>query len=156
MPRRGEIAKRDVLADPKYENKLVARFINFLMVRGKKSLARRILYSSLDIAENRTSQEGLAVFQQAVNNVKPVLEIRPKRVGGQTYQVPIDVRAERRTTLALRWIIQAARSRGERTMAQRLAAELMDASKNEGAAIRKKLDQHRMAEANRAFAHYRW
>jgi small subunit ribosomal protein S7 len=123
---------------------------------GKKSIARVILYDSMDIVEKRTNQDGLTVFREAVNNVKPVLEIRSRRVGGATYQVPVDVKAERRTTLALRWIIQSARDRGEKTMAERLAGELLDAARNDGASIRKKLDQHRMAEANRAFAHYRW
>ena len=156
MPRRAEVVKRDILPDPKYDNKLIARFINILMARGKKSRARKILYDTLDIIEKRINQEGLSVFLQAINNVKPVLEIRARRVGGQTYQIPVDVKAERRTTLALRWTVQAARDRGEKTMAERLAGELLDASKNEGSAIRKKLDQHRMAEANRAFAHYRW
>jgi len=156
MPRRAEIAKREVLPDPKHNNKMLAKFVNFMMVRGKKSRARSILYESLDIVEQRAKQEGLSLFQQAINNIKPVLEIRSRRVGGQTYQVPVDVKAERRTTLALRWLIQAARERGEKTMAERLAGEILDATKNEGAAIRRKLDQHRMAEANRAFAHYRW
>jgi len=156
MPRRTEIVKREILPDPKHDSKLIAKFINFLMSCGKKSIARQILYSSIDIVEKQTKQDGLAVFQQAINNVKPVLEIRSRRVGGATYQVPVDVKAERRTTLALRWVIQSARARGEKTMAERLAGELLDAAKNDGAAIRKKLDQHRMAEANRAFAHYRW
>lgn len=156
MPRRAEVVKRDILPDPKYDNKLIARFINILMARGKKSRARKILYDTLDIIEKRINQEGLSVFLQAINNVKPVLEIRARRVGGQTYQIPVDVKADRRTTLALRWTVQAARDRGEKTMAERLAGELLDASKNEGAAVRKKLDQHRMAEANKAFAHYRW
>lgn len=156
MPRRAEIVKRDILPDPKYSSKLVAKFINFLMVCGKKSVARATLYNSMDIVEKRTNQDGLTVFREAINNVKPVLEIRSRRVGGATYQVPIDVKAERRTTLALRWIIQSARDRGEKTMAERLAGELLDAARNDGASIRKKLDQHRMAEANRAFAHYRW
>ncbi len=156
MPRRAEVVKRDVLPDPKYNSKLVAKFINFLMARGKKSVARAILYNSIDIVETRANQDGLTVFQEAINNVKPVLEIRSRRVGGATYQVPVDVKAERRTTLALRWIIQSARERGEKTMAERLAGELLDAARNDGASIRRKLDQHRMAEANRAFAHYRW
>lgn len=156
MPRRAEIVKREILPDPKYDSKLIARFINVLMSRGKKSLARKILYGSMSIIEKRVNQDGLTVFSQAINNVKPIIEIRPRRVGGQVYQIPVDVKAERRTTLALRWIIQAARGRGEKTMAEQLAGELLDAAKNEGAAIRKKIDQHRMAEANRAFAHYRW
>ena len=126
------------------------------MSDGKKGTAQRIVYTSFQIIEDRTKEEGFSVFRQAINNVKPVLEIRPRRVGSQTYQVPIDVKAERRTTLAINWIIQSARSRGEKGMAARLAGELMDASKEEGAAINRKRDQHRMAEANRAFAHYRW
>ena len=123
---------------------------------GKKGTAQRIVYTSFDIISDRTDEEGFEVFRQAINNVKPVLEIRPRRVGSQTYQVPVDVKAERRTTLAVNWIIQSARDRGEKGMANRLAAELMEASQNEGAAIRRKQEQHRMAEANRAFAHYRW
>ncbi len=123
---------------------------------GKKGTAQRIVYTSFDIISERTNEEGFEVFRQAINNVKPVLEIRPRRVGSQTYQVPVDVKAERRTTLAVNWIIQSARDRGEKGMAARLAAELMEASQNEGAAIRRKQEQHRMAEANRAFAHYRW
>jgi small subunit ribosomal protein S7 len=156
MPRRKIVVKRDIIPDPKYNSPLVARFANCLMLDGKKSLSQNILYSSLDIIENQTGQEGFAVFQQALNNVKPVIEIRPRRVGGQTYQIPVDVKAERRTALAIRWVIQAARARGEKTMDGRLAGELLDAFKNDGAAIRKKQEQHRMAEANRAFAHYRW
>lgn len=123
---------------------------------GKKGTAQRIVYSSFDIISERTNEEGFEVFRQAINNVKPVLEIRPRRVGSQTYQVPVDVKTERRTTLAVNWIIQSARDRGEKGMAARLAGELMEASQNEGAAIRRKQEQHRMAEANRAFAHYRW
>jgi small subunit ribosomal protein S7 len=156
MPRRKEVIKRDVLPDPKYNSKLVGKFVNCLMICGKKSLAQNILYRSLDLIEKRSNQEGLAIFRQALNNVKPVLEIRSRRVGGATYQVPVDVKAERRITLAVRWIIDSARGRGEKTMEERLAGELLEASRNDGAAIRKKLDQHRMAEANRAFAHYRW
>ncbi len=127
-----------------------------MMWNGKKGTAQRVVYTSFQLIEDRTKEEGFSVFRQAINNVKPVLEIRPRRVGSQTYQVPVDVKAERRTTLAINWIIQSARSRGEKGMAARLAGELMEASQNEGAAIRRKLEQHRMAEANRAFAHYRW
>jgi small subunit ribosomal protein S7 len=156
MPRRKIVANRETSPDPKFNSKLVAKFVNYLMLQGKKSLAQRIVYGSFDLIEERTQQEGFAVFRQAINNVKPVLEIRPRRVGGQTYQIPVDVKAERRTTLAIRWIIQSARDRGDKTMIERLTSELLDASQNEGAAIRKKQDQHRMAEANRAFAHYRW
>lgn len=165
MPRRKVGEKREILPDPKYNSKLVAKFVNCLMTRGKRSLARRILYESLDIIEDRTKEDGFAVFRQAINNVKPVLEIRSRRVGGQTYQVPVDVKAERRTTLAIRWIVKSTRrdrgyatasQRPEKTMQERLAGELLDAYRNEGSAFRRKLDQHRMAEANRAFAHYRW
>ncbi|MBR53757.1 30S ribosomal protein S7 [Candidatus Poribacteria bacterium] len=157
MARRNVAVKREVLPDPKFNSKLVSKFINSLTYSGKKSIAQRILYDSIDRAGERLNEEGIEVFHQAISNVKPVLEIRPRRVGGATYQVPVDVRAERRVTLAIRWLVDAARnSRGERTMAQRLAAELIDAFNNEGIAIRKKQDQHRMAEANRAFAHYRW
>ena len=156
MPRRKIVANRETAPDPKFNSPLVAKFVNYLMLDGKKSLSQRIVYGSFDLIEQRTEQEGFAVFRQAINNVKPVLEIRPRRVGGQTYQVPVDVKAERRTTLAIRWIIQSARDRNDKTMIERLASELLDASQNEGAAIRKKQDQHRMAEANRAFAHYRW
>ena len=156
MPRRGNISKRDVNPDAKYNSKLVSKFINSLMLDGKKSTAQAILYESFQIIESRSSEDGFAVFRQAINNVKPVLEIRPRRVGSQTYQVPVDVKAERKQRLAFSWIIQSARARGERRMAERLAGEILEASQNEGGAIRRKMDQHRMAEANRAFAHYRW
>ncbi|MDE0018687.1 30S ribosomal protein S7 [Candidatus Poribacteria bacterium] len=156
MPRRGNISKRDVNPDATYNSKLVSKFINSLMLDGKKSTAQSILYESFKIIEERTNEEGFAVFRQAINNVKPVLEIRPRRVGSQTYQVPVDVKAERKQRLAFSWIIQSARARGERRMAERLAGEILEASQNEGGAIRRKQDQHRMAEANRAFAHYRW
>ncbi len=156
MPRRGNVAKREVNPDAIHNSKLVSKFINHLMWDGKKGTAQRIVYSSFQIIEDRTKEEGFSVFRQAINNVKPVLEIRPRRVGSQTYQVPVDVKTERRTTLAINWIIQSARSRGEKGMALRLAGEIMDAAKEEGAAINRKRDQHRMAEANRAFAHYRW
>ena len=156
MPRRGNISKRDVNPDAVHNSKLVSKFINSLMLDGKKSTAQSILYESFQIIESRTNEEGFAVFRQAINNVKPVLEIRPRRVGSQTYQVPVDVKAERKQRLAFSWIIQSARERGERRMAERLAGEILEASRNEGGAIRRKMDQHRMAEANRAFAHYRW
>ena len=156
MPRRGNISKRDVNPDATYNSKLVSKFINSLMLDGKKSTAQSILYESFKIIEKRTNDEGFAVFRQAINNVKPVLEIRPRRVGSQTYQVPVDVKTERKQRLAFSWIIQSARARGERRMAERLAGEILEASQNEGGAIRRKQDQHRMAEANRAFAHYRW
>ncbi len=156
MPRRGNISKRDVNPDAKYNSKLVSKFINSLMLDGKKSTAQSILYESFQIIESRANEDGFAIFRQAINNVKPVLEIRPRRVGSQTYQVPVDVKSERKQRLAFSWIIQSARDRGERRMAERLAGEILEASRNEGGAIRRKMDQHRMAEANRAFAHYRW
>ncbi len=156
MPRRGNISKRDVSPDATYNSKLVSKFINNLMLDGKKSTAQAILYESFKIIEDRGDEDGFSVFRQAINNVKPVLEIRPRRVGSQTYQVPVDVKAERKQRLAFTWIIQAARARGERRMAERLAGEILEASRNEGGAIRRKQEQHRMAEANRAFAHYRW
>ena len=156
MPRRREVVKRDVLPDPKYNDKLVTKFINSLMWDGKKSTAESIFYSSMDIIEGRSSDDPLTVFLQAVSNVKPNLEVKSRRVGGATYQVPIEVRAGRKNALAIRWIIGYARERGEKTMKERLAGELMDAANNEGAAIKKKQDTFRMAEANKAFAHYRW
>lgn len=156
MPRRGNVPKRDVNPDPIHNSKLVSKFINHMMWDGKKGTAQKIVYTSFKIIEERTSEDGFDVFREAINKVKPVLEIRPRRVGSQTYQVPVDVKAERRTTLAINWIIESARNRGEKGMAARLAGELMDAAKEEGAAINRKRDQHRMAEANRAFAHYRW
>ncbi len=156
MPRRREVVKRDVLPDPRYNSKLVARFINCLMWDGKKSTAESIFYSSLDIIKDRTGQDPLAVFQQAIDNVKPTLEVKSRRVGGATYQVPVEVKADRKNALAIRWIIDYARQRGEKTMKERLAGEFMDAANNEGASIKKKIDTFRMAEANKAFAHYRW
>lgn len=156
MPRRREVAKRDVLPDPKYNDKTVTKFINSLMWDGKKSTAENIFYGSMDIIKDRTGSDPLEVFQQALNNVKPNLEVKSRRVGGATYQVPVEVRAGRKNALAIRWIIGFARERGEKTMRERLAGELMDAFNNEGASIKKKQDTFRMAEANRAFAHYRW
>jgi small subunit ribosomal protein S7 len=156
MPRRREVAKRDVLPDPKYNDKTVTKFINSLMWDGKKSTAEGIFYSSMDIIKDRTGSDPLEIFQQALNNVKPNLEVKSRRVGGATYQVPVEVRAGRKNALAIRWIIGYARDRGEKTMEARLAGELMDAFNNEGASIKKKQDTFRMAEANRAFAHYRW
>lgn len=156
MPRRREIVKRDVMPDPKFNNKLVAKFINCLMYKGKKSIAESILYGSFDIIKERTNQDPLTVFQQAINNVKPTLEVKSRRVGGSTYQVPVEVRTERKNTLAIRWIINYARERGEKTMKEKLAGEIIDAANNEGSSIKKKIDTFRMAEANKAFAHYRW
>ncbi len=156
MSRRTRAVKRPIIVDPVYGSDTVSKFINALMYDGKKSLAERIFYDAMQIIEQRTGQPGDNVFKQALSNAKPVLEVKSRRVGGATYQVPIEVRPERRNALAMRWLIQYARARGEKTMAERLAAELLAASRNEGATIKKKDDTHRMAEANKAFAHYRW
>ena len=156
MPRRQVVVKRETLPDPLYGNRLVAKFINTMMVRGKKSVAETIFYGALTLIESRTKQDPLKMFKQAVDNVKPVLEVKSRRVGGATYQVPVEVRSERRTSLAFRWIIGFARLRSEKTMAERLAAELIEAANNRGAAAKKREDTHKMAEANKAFAHYRW
>ena len=156
MPRKGHIPKREVLPDPVYHDLRVAKLINNVMLEGKKDLAQTIVYNAFDIIEQRADQPPLEVFNKAMDNVMPVLEVKARRVGGSNYQVPIEVRPDRRQTLALRWIVQAARSRSERTMKERLANELLDAAKQTGSAHRKKEEIHRMAEANRAFAHYRW
>ncbi|MEJ2239791.1 MAG: 30S ribosomal protein S7 [Gemmatimonadales bacterium] len=156
MSRRQKAIKRPVPPDPRYDSQTVTKFVNHLMVDGSKSVAERVFYSSMDLIEQRTGQPGVQVFKQALNNVKPQLEVKSRRVGGATYQVPIEVRQDRRTALAMRWILQYARGRGEKSMAERLAGELIMASKGEGSSIKKKEDTHRMAEANRAFAHYRW
>ncbi|TMA13349.1 MAG: 30S ribosomal protein S7 [Deltaproteobacteria bacterium] len=156
MPRKGEVKKREILPDPKYGDKLVAKFVNTIMKRGKKSVAERVLYHSLDIITSKSKEESLAVFKRALENVKPVVEVRSRRVGGATYQVPVEVRPSRRISLGMRWLIDSAWLRGEKSMEEKLAAEMMDAANNRGGAIKKKEDTHRMAEANRAFAHYRW
>ena len=156
MARRRDSIKREVVPDPKYNSELVAQFVNVMMRSGKKSVSQRILYDSFELIEQRSNEEGLVVFRQAINNAKPLLEIRSRRVGGATYQVPVDVRPARRTTLAIRWLIQAARSRNDKTMAERVAGEIIDAFNNQGGAMRRKDEQARMAEANRAFAHLRW
>ena len=156
MSRRKNAIKRPVPADARYDSQTVSKFINVLMLQGKKSTAERIFYGAMDVVENKTSQPGVNVFKQALANLKPVVEVKSRRVGGATYQVPVEVRPERRTALGMRWIIQYSRARKEKTMAERLAAELILASKGEGETIKKKEDTHRMAEANRAFAHYRW
>jgi small subunit ribosomal protein S7 len=156
MPRRREVPKRYVLPDPKYNSKLAAKFINNLMRRGKKSLAEQILYGALDLMEQRSKQDPIELFQKAMENVRPVVEVKSRRVGGATYQVPVEVRHERRDALAMRWIIGYAKGRSEKTMVQKLAGELMDASQGRGGSIKKREDTHRMAEANKAFAHYRW
>ena len=156
MPRKGEVKKREVLPDPKYGDKTVTKFVNSIMNRGKKSTAEAILYGSLDIVTAKTKEESLGVFKRALENVRPTVEVRSRRVGGATYQVPVEVRPQRRLSLSMRWLIEAARSRSEKSMEEKLAAELIDAANNRGTAIKKKEDTHRMAEANRAFAHYRW
>ncbi len=156
MPRKGPVPKREVLPDPIYGSKLVTKLINKVMRDGKKTLAQRICYGAFDLIREKTGKDPMEVFEQALNNVMPVLEVRPRRVGGATYQVPVEVSPERRQTLGLRWLVQYARERGERTMVERLAAEIMDAANNTGASVKKKEDTHRMAEANKAFAHYRW
>ncbi len=157
MSRRREIPKRRINPDPRYGDRIVAKFINVLMSKGKKSTAERIIYSAFDQLTGRNvGEDALKTFKKALDNVKPMVEVKSRRVGGATYQVPVEVRAERRTALAMRWLIQYARLRGEKTMADRLTAEIMDASANRGAAVKKREDTHRMAEANKAFAHYRW
>ncbi|MGA7614424.1 MAG: 30S ribosomal protein S7 [Thermoanaerobaculia bacterium] len=156
MPRRREIPKREVLPDPLYNSQLVTKFINVLMIQGKKSTAERIFYGALRKVEQRANDDALKVFKRAVENVKPTLEVKSRRVGGSNYQVPIEVRPSRRNSLAIRWLIAFAKSRGEKTMQDKLAGELLDAANNRGNAIKKKEDTHRMAEANKAFAHYRW
>ena len=156
MPRRGKVGKRLVLPDPKFGNPLVTRFISNLLERGKLSLSESIFYRSIDLIEKKTDQKGIEVFEKAVDNVKPMVEVKSRRVGGATYQVPVEIREDRRLSLSIRWLIAYARDRSEKTMAERLAAELTAASRNEGNAIKRREDTHRMAEANRAFAHYRW
>jgi len=156
MPRRKAAVKRTPLPDPKHNSTLLSSFINTMMMTGKKGLAERIVYSALEMAAKRLNTDVMDVFHKALNNVKPVLEVKSRRVGGSTYQVPVEVRPERRTSLAMRWLIANARQRNERTMKEKLAGELVDAYKGEGATIKKKEDTHRMAEANKAFAHYRW
>ena len=156
MPRRREIPERPIIPDSKYNNKLVSKFIKSIMRDGKKSLAESILYNAFDIIEQRTNESPLKIFEQALDNVKPMIEVKSRRVGGSTYQVPTEVRPSRRTALGIRWIISFARNRSERGMARKLAAELMDAANKRGASIKKREDTHKMAEANKAFAHYRW
>ena len=156
MPRKGHIAKRDVLADPIYNNKVVTKLINNIMLDGKKGTAQKIVYGAFERIAETTGKEALEVFNDAMNNIMPVLEVKARRIGGATYQVPIDVRPERRQALALRWITLYSRKRGERTMEERLANELMDAANNTGASVKKKEEMHKLAEANKAFAHYRF
>ncbi|PYM18473.1 MAG: 30S ribosomal protein S7 [Candidatus Rokuibacteriota bacterium] len=154
--RRTAAAKREVLPDPKFGSRLIAKFVNIMMIRGKKSTAERIMYDALASMEDRAKQEALKLFKAAVDNVKPTVEVKSRRVGGSTYQVPVEVRPDRRTSLSMRWLIGAARRRPERSMADKLAAELLDAANNRGTAVKKREDTHKMAEANKAFAHYRW
>lgn len=156
MPRRREVPKRVILPDPKHHDRMVAKFINALMRGGKKSVAEQIVYGAFDLVQQRSGDEPLEMFKKAIDNVRPVIEVKSRRVGGSTYQVPVEVRSERRNALALRWIVDNARKRGEKTMRERLAAEFLDAANNRGASVKKKEDTHRMAEANKAFAHYRW
>jgi small subunit ribosomal protein S7 len=156
MPRKREIAKREIIPDPKYGSPMVAKFINCLMKKGKKSTAQSMIYDALDMIQEKTKQDPLALFQKAVNNVRPVVEVKSRRVGGSTYQVPTEVRTSRSQALSIRWLISFAMARGEKSMAAKLAGELMDAAAGRGAAMKKKDDTHRMAEANKAFAHYRW
>lgn len=156
MPRRREVPKREVLPDARYRSRLVAKFVNKLMFYGKKSLAVRITYQAMDLIRSRAGEDPLRVFEKAMENTRPMLEVKSRRVGGSTYQVPVEIRPERRQALAMRWVIQFARARGEKSMAERLAGELLDAAAGRGASIKKKEDTHRMAEANKAFAHYRW
>jgi small subunit ribosomal protein S7 len=156
MPRRKSAAKREILPDPKYGEVVVTQFINGLMRRGKKSLAETILYDAFDLVEKDTQRPGLEVFKKALDNVRPILEVKSRRVGGATYQVPVEVRQSRRTALAIRWVISFAKARKEHSMAEKLAGELIAASKKEGASVKKREDTHRMAEANKAFAHFRW
>jgi small subunit ribosomal protein S7 len=156
MPRRRVVAKREILPDPLYNSQLVTKFVNSVMGRGKKSLAESILYGALNRVAEKTQDDPMKTFKKAIENVKPALEVKSRRVGGSTYQVPVEVRPNRRTSLAIRWIIEYAAGRGEKTMKEKLAAELLDASNLRGGAVKKKDDTHKMAEANKAFAHYRW
>jgi small subunit ribosomal protein S7 len=156
MPRKREVIHREILPDPKYHSPLVAKFVNSLMRKGKKSTAESILYRSLDLIKKKSEEEPIKIFEKAIDNVRPVIEVKSRRVGGSTYQVPVEVRANRRLSLSIRWVINYAKARSEKTMEAKLAGELLDAANNRGAAIKKKEDTHKMAEANKAFAHYRW
>lgn len=156
MSRRRVAEKREILPDPKYHDQLLAKFINMIMRSGKKSIAEKIVYGALDEIKGKKKEDSLQTFVQALENVKPIVEVKSRRVGGATYQIPIEVRSDRSMTLAMRWLVDAAKKRGEKSMGMRLAGELMDASDNKGAAVKKKEDTHKMAEANKAFSHYRW
>lgn len=156
MPRKGPVTRRDVLPDPIYNSKLVTRLINRMMVDGKKGVSQTILYNAFELVKERTGKDPMEVFDQAVKNIMPVLEVKARRVGGANYQVPVEVKPERRVTLGLRWLVNYSRLRGEKTMEERLAGEILDAANNTGASVKKREDTHKMAEANKAFAHYRW
>ncbi|KAF0215310.1 MAG: small subunit ribosomal protein [Geobacteraceae bacterium] len=156
MPRRREVPKRIILPDPKYNDRVVAKLINIMMQDGKKSTAERALYNALDLVAQRANEEAVKVLKKSLDNIKPMLEVKSRRVGGSTYQVPVEVRADRRTSLAMRWLIKYANGRSEKTMTDKMAGEILDAFNNRGAAVKKREDTHKMAEANRAFAHYRW
>jgi small subunit ribosomal protein S7 len=156
MPRRRVVEKRKILPDPKFQDRVVAKFINNLMRQGKKSTGEKIIYGAFDVVESRLKDDPLKVFKKALDNVKPVVEVKSRRVGGATYQVPVEVRQDRRTALAMRWLIDYAKARGEKTMTEKLAGEILDAANNRGNAVKKREDTHKMAEANKAFAHYRW
>ena len=156
MPRKGEVRRREVLPDPKYHDRIVTKFINAMMNDGKKSIVEGIFYDALDLIADRAKEDPLGIFKRALDNAKPSVEVRSRRVGGATYQVPVEVRPVRRNSLGMRWLVRNARARGEKSMAERLAAELMDTAANRGTTIKKKEDTHRMADANKAFAHYRW
>ncbi len=156
MPRRREVEKRKILPDPKFQDRVVAKFVNNLMRQGKKSTGERIIYGAFDQVEAKLKDDPLKIFKKALDNVKPVVEVKSRRVGGATYQVPVEVRQDRRTALAMRWLIDYAKGRGEKTMVEKLAGEIMDAASNRGNAVKKREDTHKMAEANKAFAHYRW
>ena len=156
MPRRREVPKREILPDPKFGDQTLAKFVNVLMVDGKKSIAEKIIYGALDIIADRSKGDALEVFNSALDNVRPVVEVKSRRVGGATYQVPVEVRSSRQNALAMRWVVDAARRRGEKSMTARLASELMDAAEKRGGAVKKREDVHRMAEANKAFSHYRF
>jgi small subunit ribosomal protein S7 len=156
MPRRAKVQRREIVPDPKYGSELVTRFVNKVMERGKKGLAERIVYDAFEIVETRTGRSALDVFQQALQNATPIIEVKPRRVGGATYQVPVQIEGGRRLSLAIRWMLSSSRARNGRTMAEKLAAEIVDAYNNTGATIKRREDTHRMAEANKAFSHYRW
>jgi small subunit ribosomal protein S7 len=156
MPRKGEVKRREVLPDPKFHDRVVTKFVNSMMHDGKKSLTERIFYQALDLIADRAKEDSVGIFRRALEGVKPLVEVRSRRVGGATYQVPVEVRPQRRVALAMRWLVQNARARPEKSMTERLAGEILDAANGRGGAIKKKEDTHRMAEANKAFAHYRW